>query len=491
MTKVDNQMVAFLRRTREDPVFFVNALLNRRTRGLIRGRKVRHAGQENWLRNSNKAINVLVPGNRWGKSTVEGMKHLWKAFTKDGVEARNWREWMAEPYETISVSITADQAGIVYSVVKGLARSPALAPFVARTRETPFPHVVLWNGSIIHCRSAHDDGKYIDGHGYRYVSVDEAGWIRELKKLMNGVLLMRLAGGGDIDLVGTPKGFGDLYWYYERGKRGIDGYYSQVGTIFENPFLNPEDIKMRDELLKSSDPKIRAQVMYGEFVDFAGMAFTHDQRDNAFRPSMPAHQPYQDGRKYIQAWDLGRRTDFTVGITLDVTHRPFQLVDYTRLNKVPWEEIYRLIDSKRREYKVNSPRIDATGPQGDVIEEELWKRGVPVDAFKTETRSQKLDIINNLQQALDFGRATVDEQQVPDEAGVLHYVPVMEDPDPEGDGWGLLRLPCIPQLMDELGTYMLDDKDIVQDSVMALALATDLAYSGEFVGEAVEGGIYG
>ena len=486
-----SDIAGFLMRCRQDPVFFVNALLSRKTRGVVDGRKVRHAGQEDWLRKSTEPINILVPGNRWGKSTVEGMKHMWKAFTKDGVRVAGMRAWMAEPYETISVSMSADQAGIVYSVVKQLARSPALAPFVARTRETPFPHVVLWNGSIIHCRSAHDDGKYIDGHGYRYMSVDEAGWIPHLKDLMNTVLLMRLAGGGDIDLVGTPKGFNDLYWYYERGQRGIPGYYAQRGTIFENPFLSPEDIKMRDELLRSSDPKKRRQVMFGDFVDFAGLAFTGDQRDNAFRQSMPAHQDYQDGHRYVQAWDLGRRTDFTVGITLDVTTRPFILVDYVRLNKVPWEEIYRLIKEKKAEYHVVLPRIDATGPAGDVIYEELWKRGIGVEDFKTETRVEKLDVINNLQQAFDYGRPTIGEEFEPDEAGVLHRVPVMAEPDSEGTKWGLLRMPCIPQLMDELGTYMLDDKDLTQDSVMALALATDLAYSGAFVGEAVEGGIYG
>lgn len=481
----------FLARTKTDPVFFVNSLLVRKTRGVARGQKVRHVGQENWLRQSTQPINTLVPGNRWGKSTVSAMKHLWKGFTKAGVGAVGYREWMQAPYETISVAMSADQAGIVYQEVKGLARSPAFAPFVARIRETPFPHVVLWNGAIIHCRSAHDDGRYIDGHGYRYISVDEAGWIKHLKKLTNEVLLMRLAGGGDLDFVGTPKGFNELYWYYERGVRKIPGYYSQRGTIFENPFLSPDDIKMRDELLRSSDPKLRQQVMYGEFVDFAGLAFTHDQRDNAFRPSMPAHQDYQDGHRYVQAWDLGRQTDFTVGTTLDVTRRPFLMVDYVRLNKVPWEEIYRLIESKAKEYRVTLPRIDATGPQGDVIEEELWKRGIPVDAFKTSTRNEKLDLINNMQQAFDYGRKTIGDRKDVDEAGVEHYVPVMEDPDPEGDGWGLLRLPCIPQLMDELGTYMLEDRDLQQDSVISLALATDLAYSGEFVGQAVEGGVYG
>ncbi len=69
-----------------------------------------------------------------------------------------------------------------------------MKPFVARTYETPFPHIKFWNGSVMHCRSAHDNGKYIDGHAYRFVSVDEAGWIKNLKDLINGVVLLRLGG---------------------------------------------------------------------------------------------------------------------------------------------------------------------------------------------------------------------------------------------------------------------------------------------------------
>jgi hypothetical protein len=450
-----------------------------------------HPGQITWIRNSAQYINVLVPGNRWGKSTVSAMKHIHRCMFKvgrvDNVPEGFTRATM--PYETISVAMSADQAEIVFNEAKMLLRDPRIAPFVTSIRSTPFPVITFWNGAKFHCRSAHDDAKYIDGHAYRYLSLDEAGYIPNLKRLMTSVLVMRLAGGGQIDLIGTPKGYGDLFWYYERGRRGQNGYYAQRGSIFDNPHLSAEDLKIRDELLQSADPRVRDQVINGAFVDLEGLAFTQDQRDQAFDPELPAHTPPQDGHKYVQAWDLGRQTDFTVGITLDITTTPFKLVDYVRLNKVPWEEIYRLIGAKRKEYRVSMPRIDATGPQGDVIEEELWKRGIPVDPFRTSTKASKVNLINNLQQALDYGRKSVGEMMIPDEAGVLHSVPVMEQPG-VGD-WGLIRLPYITQLLDEMGIYMLDDKDLVQDSVMALALVVELAYSGTLLAAPVLGGIYG
>jgi hypothetical protein len=448
-----------------------------------------HPGQVTWLRNSNKMINVLVPGNRWGKSTVIAMKHIHKCVFKIGM-TREERE-SGEAYETISVAMSADQAEIVFKEAKRLLQVNGLRPLVKAFRSSPFPHIIFTNGSVMHCRSAHDDGKYIDGHRYRYLSIDEAGWIPNLRYLMTNVILMRLAGGGEIDLIGTPKGYNDLYFYFERGQRGVPNYYSQRGSIYDNPFLPEDDIKMRDALLASADPKVREQVLYGEFVDFSGLAFTRDQRDNAFDPELPHHRPYIEGHRYVVGWDLGRTTDFTVGIVIDITTRPWHVVSFTRLNRVSWEEIYATIGRVANEYHIRWSRIDATGPQGDVIEEELTKRGIQTDPYKSATKVLKTDLINTLQNAFDEGRIAKDFIEVIDpETGSKSIQPLLQQP---GEGnWGAIRLPCITQLMDELGVYSLDDKDIpFTDSVMSLALATHAAYETEGITDPVYGGIYG
>jgi hypothetical protein len=448
-----------------------------------------HPGQVTWLRESHRSINTLVPGNRWGKSTVIAMKHIHKCVFKVG-QTREER-LRGEAYETISVAMSADQAEIVFKEAKRLLSSKTLRPLVKSFRSSPFPHIVFHNGSVMHCRSAHDDGKYIDGHRYMYLSIDEAGWISNLRHLMTNVILMRLAGGGEIDLIGTPKGYNDLYFYFERGQRGVTGYYSQRGSIYDNPFLPEEDIKVRDALLASANPKVRNQVLYGEFVDFTGLAFTRDQRDNAFDPSLPHHVPRILGHRYVVGWDLGRTTDFTVGSVLDITTRPWHLVSFTRLNRVSWEEIYATIGRVAQEYGVNWSRIDATGPQGDVIEEELSKRGIQTDPYKSATKVLKMDLINTLQNAFDEGRVAKDFVEVIDpETGSKSIQPVLQE---AGEGnWGILRLPILTQLMDEIGVYSLDDKDIAfTDCVMSLALATHAAYETEGVTEPVYGGIYG
>jgi hypothetical protein len=446
-----------------------------------------HEGQVRWLREANAPINILIPGNRFGKSVVSAMRHIHHCMFKVGWRpAENDKHtYMTAPYETISVSVSADQAEIVFNEAKRLIAHPAIKPFVKRVYATPFPRIVFFNGAVMHCRSAHDDGKYIDGHAYRLVTIDEAGWLKnDLKKLMNGVIIMRLAGGGMIDLVGTPKGMGDLYWYANRGLRGADGYYTQRGSIYDNPYLSPDDLKVRDELLKHADARMREQVLYGAFVSDAGMAFTQDQLEQVFDASLPVHADYVPGRRYVQAWDLARQTDFTVGVTFDVTRPPYPMVDYQRLNKVPWESIYALIAAKSAEYHVDQPIIDASGPGGDVIEEELTKRGLFVDAFKMNSGARKLNLVNTLQSALDWERKQVGETMTVDEAGLLHPAPVME---PVGGEWGLLRMPAVPQLLDEFGTYELADKKLVTDSVMAVGMAISSVYDGSVLDRPLPG----
>lgn len=464
---------------RNDPVVFARTFLPKKP----------HPGQVTWLENSNQTINTLVPGNRWGKSTVIAMKHIWKCVMKVGMTREE--RMSGEDYETISVAMSADQAEIVFREAKRLLQTKGLRPLVKQFRSSPFPHIIFTNGAVMHCRSAHDDGKYIDGHRYRYLSIDEAGWIPNLRMLMTNVILMRLAGGGEIDLIGTPKGYNDLYFYFERGQRKVPGYYSQRGSIYDNPHLPEEDIRMRDRLLASANPKVRMQVLEGEFVDFTGLAFTRDQRDNAFDPTLPHHVPREDGHKYVVGWDLGRTTDYTVGIVLDITTRPWKMVSFTRLNRVSWEEIYATIKRTADAYGLNWSRIDATGPQGDVIEEELAKRGITTDPYKSSTKVLKTDLINTLQNAFDENRTAKSWVQVEDpETGALRDEPILQEPG-EGD-WGILRLATVTQLMDELGIYSLDDKDIpFTDSVMSLALATHAAYEAESVGDPVYGGLYG
>ena len=442
-----------------------------------------------WLNGATQPINVLVPGNRFGKTFVNAMHHIWYNVFKVGAPAGlSPSEWLTYEYQTVSTAPSFDQAGLTYKAARQLLATEAMKPLVKKWRATPFPAVEFANGSIMHVRSLHDDARYVDGHGYRFLSIDEAGWIPNLRRLIDSVLLMRLAGGGNLSLIGTPKGKNDLFWYYRRGELQEDGYYSQRGSIFDNPYLPEDDLKMRARLLAQSDDRLRQQVLFGEFIDFEGLAFSSDQIENAVDPDLPEHKPYDPTHRYVTAWDLGRQTDFTVGVTLDITSKPWELVRFDRLNKVPWEQIYALIDDVRDEYDCNWAYIDATGPGGDVVEEEMLKRGIPINAVKINTKSAKLSLINGLQGAFDDSRRIEGQIEVMDHSGIIQKRTRLQEPN-EGS-WGLLRMPVVPQLISELEIYMLDDKKLVQDCVFALALAVAAARETEYLVEPALGGLY-
>ena len=57
-------------RGRHDKVFFAQYFLD----------TFPHDGQVRWLQNATRKIDVLVPGNRWGKSKGEGIEHMHAAF---------------------------------------------------------------------------------------------------------------------------------------------------------------------------------------------------------------------------------------------------------------------------------------------------------------------------------------------------------------------------------------------------------------------------
>jgi hypothetical protein len=142
----------------------------------------------------------------------------------------------------------------------------------------------------------------------------------------------------------------------------------------------------------------------------------------------------------------------------------------------------------RNEYDARWAYIDGTGPQGDVIEEEMLKRKIPVQAVKTNTKSAKIELINGVQTALDENRSVIGTTEVLDHTGIITKKASLEEPR-EGE-WGLLRMPKHKPLLTELEIYQLDDKKLTQDSVFALALAVAAAREMEYVRPPAIGGLY-
>lgn len=292
-------------------------------------------------------------------------------------------------------------------------------------------------------------------------------------------------------------------------------YYVQTGSMFENPYGVPhkEIVAMIQEL----DAEMAAQVIFGKYVESDGLVFSGKLVQMLFDRSVErivsdrwtdkealaeAAEMHFDHKRttYATGVDFARINDFTVLFTLDVRFRPAKVVYYRRLNRVPWEGIYKEVG---RAVQMWGPSVlaDATGMAGDIILDALEERwfcpvhdrtllrenrfcvgrdGRPLSGCKEEemiplncvegfqfTKQSKQGLIEHLRNLLSIGY----------QAG-----------SDENFGW--LRCPPIVQLEEELSFYSWDDKGLDTDCVMALALA---AWQGVelMVGESSVGSPYG
>lgn len=208
-------------RGREDVEFFAHYFLRRKL----------HEGQAEWCRNANATINCLPTGNRYGKTSTLAVQHCHSAFYKIGAEPFYMRElpgggwevdlqrYVETKYETVHTAGLWDQAKLTWEdVLKIIAESRRLQPFIKDTPRTLPPHVSFHNGSRILFRTLGDNGEGIDGASFYLVSIDEAGWIKNLDQIMMNVARLRVADvRGRIVIVGTMKpGISRDFYRYAR-----------------------------------------------------------------------------------------------------------------------------------------------------------------------------------------------------------------------------------------------------------------------------------
>lgn len=137
---------------------------------------------------------------------------------------------------------------------------------------------------------------------------------------------------------------------------------------------------------------------------------------------------------YACGIDLGRKNDPSVIVTYDISRRPARMVDfkYIEAGRAEWDMIQKAV-RQHVEFWDAEAMHDGTGV-GDSISEALMGYSEPFMFTKTT----KQNIVELMQHAFDFR---------------------------------MLRIPKIETLYKEHQRYIWDDKDIVQDTVMANGLA--------------------
>ncbi len=396
-----------------------------------------HPGQRTWLANSNRRENVLVTGNRWGKSFSSAVKLIHHAIYRP----RPLKFDAGGRYRAVVASITQDQANIVFhEMVRLVRQSEVISPLVASIVHTPYPSITFSNDATVDARSTQNRGEYLLGNDYDLFIFDEVAFESEPEYVVEEVILMRLADReGRLDLVSTPNG---KNWFYRRSRDIIEGKrpgYFQTGDSRDNPHLSRDFLDER--VTYFSDARLKQNIM-GQFVDSGGEILAGHYVDSALErfAELNLNGPVA-GARFISGWDLARKRTATVGITIELVDGQVRMIELERLRMLDWQVVFEKIKARQERFP-GQLVIDATG-LGDVVVGQLSEYN-PIKVIFTPAVKAELLTNVELMHAKD-----------------LIAYPRWELPDGPGRIWSL---------EDELRQARWDDNNQC-DALMALALA--------------------
>lgn len=398
-----------------------------------------HAGQTEWLKNSNKPENLLVTGNRWGKSFAEAIKIIHHAVFR----IRDLKYDRAGRYHIVAASITLDQARIIFNTVLRILNGPCrIEGLIKKVTNTPYPRILLGNGAMIEARSTQRRGEYLLGNDYDFFIFDEVAFEDEAEYVVNEVVKMRLADReGRLDLVSTPNG---RNWFYRKMlelKGRSEDAFVHSGDSRENHYISQDYIRMQIKYL--GDKRVAQNIM-GQFVDSGGEIIPGRYLDIALIAQSDigsAGVEYRGNKYYITGWDLARKKTATVGITIEIVNGVCTVIALSRIKKWDWNIILSEIRNRQRQYPGRLV-LDATG-LGDVVVSQLADLNPTAFIF---TPKSKAELLTNLELFHSMKRIRYSRWELPDEKGRV---------------WSL---------EDELRAARWDDNN-TYDGVMALALA--------------------
>ena len=367
---------------------------------------------------------------------------------------RDYDDWYHADYDVLCTAPEQKQAIELWEhIEESFKNSPILrykvADITTGTRRATHPRITLKNGARIDAVGLHDKGKHIEGQAYDLILINEPADVRHLIHAVEKVLIPRTwRRGGIIAGFGTPKGKNEYYNLWRRGQRELNGYENpyydkRVFSCYVDSRSNPyaDQSQIRKFLDTKNDDLIEERVK-GRFSDMQMLAFPDQAIDAIVDDSLSAKIGRSSFRRYLHGVDFGRKEDYTVCVTFDITDVPYTMVNFYRKGGgvATWEEIFSDLLDIYNEYGGDFI-CDASASAGDIQMEWLSDMNIPYYPFQFGgSPAKKVGLINNLQRYISEKK---------------------------------IRFPAHQQLLEELHSYPRDmkDKGLTTDCVMALALA--------------------
>lgn len=336
-------------RIQKDPIYFIEEWLGMPL----------HAGQKRYLEKAKMATVsgdqrirrfLISCANRYGKSTLIAGLQLWYLYNKFGIKAETAEEWFKAEYRTANIAPTSKLTQPVFKAMYAIMKSsfPIQNPLTgiiktndcklgwflddARTINNPPYKLFFVNNSYIeHLSLMGNKGDSLQGLPYGIVTYDEAprsDWLQlEIDDGIVGRLMDWLA---PLHLLGTPsqvsKGSSLLFYHdlFEQGMFGIDGSYSQEGSLYENTFLTKEQVREAEKLVANNP--FKEQILHGKFVWGTMNIFAPLDVEASLDDTLNDGERYKQGHRYTVGIDTAMGNDEFVITILDITTEPWRVV---------------------------------------------------------------------------------------------------------------------------------------------------------------------
>lgn len=419
--------------------------------------------------------NLIIAGNRSGKTLLLALLHLYFNFFKKGI--RGGEGWDEFPYKTFNISPVSRQShqALEYYVAiaegnfsweengrrrKNQSRIKGFIKSVNKNLGT----VGNINNSQFLCMSSGDDqGAKFQGLATGYLSYDECVLSYHLEKELGPRIYSRLADYGQrLDLITTPDEDAPsqpfLFHLYQDAKSKLNDWSITEGTFYENIFL-PEEQKEKylAQIKKKGKAFLqqRKQMLEGKFIATSEKMFDLGAIQRIWNkktgptPALPGHE-------YVLVidWGVAERGDDTVMLVVDKSTRPYEIVNHIQQKGGDPAKLVAEARSLSMNYNNATMVMDATSLGGTTFYRMLADRN-PIPFGKHPDDKDKG--LTYLQMMLNYKR----KFHYDEEGNVVE-----DNPD-----FGLLRSYYIPEMGNQLSLYTLKfDKKLRQDYVMALAM---------------------
>lgn len=302
-----------------------------------------HQGQVRYLRETTARktrINILVPANRWGKSSLVACLQIWFLYYKFGIPPGDRAAWLKSEYRTANIAPHSAQTEAVFKAIHQILTSTYSIKtndgrvvtnkchiewfyLRGRTLNTPPYKQYFHNNSYIEHRSlGSDQGDSLQGKPYGLITYDEGGRSLHLKDEVMGNIIPRL---GDwvapFHLLSTPDQNSPsiLYHYelYKNGMAGIKQTYAQEGALSENLLFGANQIKEQYDLFQ--DDPMAPQVLEGKFIFGGDNLFNIESILEAETDGLNDGKRAEKDHKYVIGTDTAMGSDEMVHSVLDIT----------------------------------------------------------------------------------------------------------------------------------------------------------------------------